>query len=149
VSRLFVGLGSFHGDDQVGWAIAEQLQKKEIVPVRSAIVPADLLHWLDGIDELILCDACIGPSDAGTVHRLSWQPGKGLSQVMQLRSSNSHQLSLPEVLLLAESLGKLPAKVKLYAVEARDFGAGQPLSSELQNVLPAIIQQLVRELTHA
>lgn len=149
MSRLFVGLGSFHGDDQVGWSIAELLHQAEVVPVRSAIVPADLLHWLDGLDELILCDACIGQSDAGTVHRLVWQQGKGFSEVMQLRSSNSHQLSVPEVLHLAESLGVLPAKVVVYAVEARDFGEGQPLSSELQKVLPAIIQQLVRELTHA
>lgn len=149
MSRLFVGLGSFHGDDQIGWSIAELLQEAEVVQVRSAIAPADLLHWLDGLEELILCDACSGQSDVGAVHRLVWQQGKGFSEVMQLRSSNSHQLSVPEVLHLAESLGKLPSKVKLYAVEARDFGAGQPPSAELQNVLPTILQQLVGELTHA
>ncbi len=149
MSRLFVGLGSFHGDDQVGWSIAERLQKEVLFPVRSVTVPADLLHWIDELEELILCDACTDHLEIGTIHRLIWQPGVGFSRVILLRSTNSHQLSLPEVLQLAESLGKLPSKVTLYAIEASEFGAGQPLSPELQNLLPTIIQQLACELTHA
>lgn len=149
MSRLFVGLGSFHGDDQIGWSIAEQLQKEEVVPVRLAMVPADLLHWMEGLEELILCDACAGHEEVGTILRLTWQPGVGFSKVVFLRSSITHQMSLPEVLQLAESLGVLPAKVHVYAVKASGFGAGQPLSPELQNLLPTIIQQLVCELTHA
>lgn len=148
--KLFVGLGSFHGDDQVGWLIAEQLQSLNQIPVRTATVPADLLHYLDGLDALYLCDACQGPDPIGTVHRWDWRNrGTSSLDVVTLRSSNSHQLSLPETLQLAENLKMLPANIVLWAVDAKEFGAGQPPSEELMMKLPNIVARMAGELAHA
>lgn len=147
MSKLFIGLGSFHGDDHVGWKVAESLEARGLIAVRQASVPADLLHWLDGVEELYLCDACQGIGHAGTLHHLPWQ--SGFSQVLSLRSSNSHQVSLPAVLQVAESLGILPRQVVLFAIEGQHFGAGEPLSPALEARLPGVVDHITSELAHA
>ncbi len=145
--RLFVGLGSHHGDDQVGWKVAEAVAHAGLMPARQAAIPVDLLHWLEGVEELYLCDACSSQQPSGTVHRLTWQ--NGFPQVMALRSSNTHQMQLSEVLQLATSLNLLPARVILFAVEGKDFCAGQALSPRAEQARSVILQQLLQELHHA
>jgi hypothetical protein len=53
---LFAGTGSPHGDDRIGWLIADALDK--LVPpdveVRLASTPSHLLDWLDEFDRLDL-----------------------------------------------------------------------------------------------
>lgn len=147
---MFVGLGSFHGDDQLGWLIAERLQDQEHIRVRTAAVPADLLHWLENLDVLYLCDACQGPDPSGTIHRWKWSNAKSdFPDIVKLRSSNSHQLSLPEVLSLAANLNLLPDTVVLWAVDAKEFDAGHPLSDTLMKQLPDIVKRIAGELNHA
>ncbi len=152
--RLLVGLGSHHGDDQVGWLLVEALGKHTSFPVRLAAVPADLIHWLDGVDELFLCDACQGTKSIGSLHRWEYraesQPLEGtLKNVEVLRSTSSHHLSLAAVLELAQSLGLLPERVVIWAIEGRCFGAGQMVSEELTRQLPELVNQFVSEFTHA
>lgn len=152
--QLFVGLGSYHGDDQLGWQLAEQLEKLQLLPVRQAAVPPDLLHWLESVEELFICDACVGTGHVGALHR--WEvreevSGKGglLQGVVSLRSSSSHHLGLVPVLELARQLGILPRRVIIWAVEADSFNAGQPISAELSARLPVIVKQMVDEISHA
>src|SRR5688572_26163325 len=51
VDTLVVGIGSDHGDDRVGWLVADALQTRAPadVSVRHAKTPLDLLDWLDEI----------------------------------------------------------------------------------------------------
>ncbi len=73
---LFVGLGSPHGDDQIGWLIADRLAAERGLPgtvaVRKAAIPLDLLDWLEGVDCLHVCDALQGPTTFGEVQRWEW-----------------------------------------------------------------------------
>lgn len=152
--QLFVGLGSFHGDDQLGWQLADQMEKLQLLPVRQAAVPPDLLLWLDGIDELFICDACQGNGAVGTIHRWEYcEQAKEIEEILpgvvSLRSTSSHHLGLAPVLQLASQLGILPRRVILWAVEADSFDAGQSMSAMLTAQLPGIVKQMVDEVSHA
>lgn len=156
--RLLVGLGSHHGDDQVGWQLSETLGKLVSIPARQAVVPADILHWLEGIDELYLYDACQGTGPVGGLHRWDYRAeAGGLNDILDdlsvgdvtLRSTSSHQLSPAAVLRLAERLNLLPRIVVIWGVEGNRFDAGQPVSETLSRQLPDILHQLASDFTHA
>ncbi len=114
---LVVGLGSHHGDDQVGWRVAERLAELGDVDcqVKLGRTPSELLTWLhEGVcDRLVLCDACNGAGAPGSVHRWRWP-----SDVLALETCrSSHDLSLVEVLALAARLNRLPKYVWIWGVE--------------------------------
>ena len=135
---LFVGLGSPHGDDQVGWRVAEELRRRQPDrTVRIASTPAELLDWLDGLDRLELCDAVRGESP-GRLHRWDWPT----PQLGRLRSSGTHSFGVSAVLELAQRLGRLPAAVRIWGIEARQFEPTQTISGQLDAGLPVIVDQI-------
>ncbi len=74
---LFVGIGSPHGNDRLGWAIADELAQRlgdhaGLMDVRKAKSPVDLLDWLDGRERVFLCDACRMHLDTGTIRCWEW-----------------------------------------------------------------------------
>jgi len=163
-SRLFVGIGSPQGDDQVGWMIAEGLlqdvDSSENIVVRRASVPLDLMDWLDGIDCLHVCDACQGASPPGTLRRWDYTattPAPGDRQreprsrpaFASLRSTGSHDFGLIAVLDLADRLGRLPSQVVVWCIEGRHFEIGQTLSPEIVRILPEVKGVVAHALSHA
>ncbi len=96
---LVAGLGSAHGDDQAGWLVAEQVLKNvsgtleaseaqdengmsessrhlfQHVVVRRAIIPLDVLDWLEGVSILHVCDAFEATQSHGKLHRFTWEAG--------------------------------------------------------------------------
>ena len=55
MKTLIVGIGSHQGDDRAGWqaagSVAAELPGAD---VRCAASPAELLHWLDGVERLLI-----------------------------------------------------------------------------------------------
>ena len=148
---LIVGIGSPHGDDQIGWRVADSLRAvaSPAVEVREASTPSQLLDWLDGVDRLIVCDACQArrqmaaepAGDALRIHRWQWPT----LQVSMLRSAGSHSFGLPQVLQLAERLGSLPSDVTVFGVEGSQFDAFASLSPDVESVVVQIVGQIVKE----
>jgi hydrogenase maturation protease len=144
--HLIVGLGSAHGDDQFGWRVAETLAAacdSADFEVRQARTPAELLDWLEGVERLIVCDACQNLGTAGRLHRWQW-PADELSRV---RSATSHNLGLTAALELAETLDFLPGDVLILAAEGRNFGPTAPMSSEVETAVSQAVEELRGELT--
>lgn len=58
-NSLVVGIGSSHGADTIGWQVARWLERESTAhwDVKLALVPSDLLDWLDGRPALTLIDA--------------------------------------------------------------------------------------------
>jgi len=141
---LFAGIGSPHGDDRIGWLVADALREfaRTDIEIREAATPSDLLDWLEGIDRLIVCDACTSaPSTTSTdhaLHRWEWPT----QEVATLRSANSHAFGLPQVLQLAERLGTLPPVVIVFGVAAESFDAFAELSPNLAAAQDAIVQRI-------
>lgn len=137
---LVVGLGSPHGDDQAGWLVADRLaaESDENVIVRRADTPLDLMAWLEGVQRLVVCDACAPAGQPGRVHRWTWpaeEPRAGGPGLAALKSLGSHDFDLPSVLRLAETLGQLPLTVIIFGIEAE---ACRPHTEPLAAVLAAI-----------
>ena len=148
---LIVGIGSPHGDDQIGWRVADAMRSVEspAVEVREASTPSQLLDWLDGVDRLIVCDACqarrrapVDPASEGAgIHRWRWPT----LQVSMLRSADSHSFGLPQVLQLAERLGRLPQEVIVFGIEGRQFDAFASLSPDVELLVGQIAAQITDE----
>ncbi|HQU44748.1 MAG TPA: hydrogenase maturation protease [Pirellulales bacterium] len=157
VSTLIVGIGSPHGDDQIGWRVAERLaveresacgasgprpQADCNVTIRMASSPTDLLDWLEGVERLIICDACQAVGSPGTVHCWRWPE----APLARLRSSSSHDLSLAEVLTLAEELRSLPGEVIIWAVESRTCQCCAAMSGEAVAAVAQTSEEIGRSL---
>jgi hydrogenase maturation protease len=157
---LVVGIGSPHGDDQAGWLVAERLADDPGIGtesvakgtkisnhppgiiVRQAKSPSELLDWLDGMDRLVICDACRGLGRVGELRSWRW-PDHELADVSW---SGTHDLSLPAVLALADRLGRLPPRVTIWSVEGASIGALAAVSPEVAEALPNLVEQIKNEL---
>jgi hydrogenase maturation protease len=144
-TTLFVGLGSSHGDDRVGWLVADALAPRlgEHAIVRQAAAPLDILNWLDGIDRLAICDACQGTGPAGSWRR--WP--SPLEDFPAGRARHSHDLGLAASLQLAARLSTLPRDVLLWAVEIGQAGPNQSASAEVTAAVPAVVDDVLQMLT--
>lgn len=141
-ATLIVGLGSDHGDDQAGWRAAERLARIPGAPVvRLARSPCDLLDWLDGVERLVVCDACQPNGVPGAVHRWDWPT----DELSRLHSASSHDLGLAQVLSLASCLGRLPPRVVVWGIEIEHCGRHAPLSPSVQKNLPGLVARIQGE----
>lgn len=138
---LVVGLGSAHGDDQIGWRVAEDLAALSI-PVRIARSPSELLDWLGGVERLVVCDACQNLGAPGDVLRLPWPDAR----LAALRSSGSHDMGLAEVLALAEQLGHLPKAVIIWCAQGEKRLPGSSLSPTGCAAVGRLVNEICREL---
>ena len=143
-ATLVCGLGSSHGDDQLGWRVAERLAPAagSAASIRAAGSPADLLDWLDGIDRLIVCDACQNLGSPGALHRWRWPdvPGE------LLRRLGVHDLGLADVLALADQLRRLPAETIIFGVEIEACLPGTPCSASAAEAADRLAETIAREL---
>ena len=77
---LVAGLGSAHGDDQAGWLVADrvgaQFRTHSEVVVRRAMIPLDVLDWLEGVSVLHICDACETTHRPEKLQRFTWNAGQ-------------------------------------------------------------------------
>ncbi len=157
-----IGVGSPHGDDRAGWSVAERLaeldpQKKEEalpmgrggVSIVSVATPIDLLEYLDGVEQLQVCDAFVGDGPAGRLYRWLWPE----AAIEQTRFVGSHDISLAAALQLAESLGLLPAQVVVWGIDVGPSPCCVPpasadrFSTTLETGIRAAVQQIAAELS--
>jgi hydrogenase maturation protease len=143
-----VGIGSPHGDDQVGWRLIGELAGMDHLRVRAEVLatPLDILNDLAGVDTLVVVDACDAGLAPGGVLIRDWpwpceERGK----------ASSHGLGIEAVLRLAEQLGRIPSRVVLFGVQTNRLEESPDLSGALAGVLPGIedqLQALIRELCY-
>ncbi|MGE5757027.1 MAG: hydrogenase maturation protease [Planctomycetaceae bacterium] len=135
-----VGVGSPHGDDQVGWRLAEGLADETGSGLEAVVIadPIDLLVHLDGCESLIVLDACRTGRPPGTVTCLTWPDG-GLETT---GGRSTHGYGVASALALAHALGRLPPSVILFAVEAGVCEPAAELSPEVRRSLPEVRRQL-------
>ena len=145
---LFVGIGSPHGDDRIGWCIADSLQQsvRMDIDIRKAAIPGDLLDWLDGVRHLIVCDACFAAGDSNSdepvMHRWDWPT----AEVTGLRSANSHAFGLSQVLQLTQRLGTLPEDVTVIGIEGQCYDAFAELSPRLADAIDGVVQTITEAI---
>lgn len=137
---VVVGAGNpDRGDDGAGVAVAECVAAAGLPGVRVAVDrgdPVALIDVWEGAHSLWVIDACRSGAPPGTVRRFD----PAVTRPRALRTS--HGLSVVDAVELARSLGRLPARVWVYVIEAGSCDPGASLSDPVV----AAVQQVAGEL---
>jgi hydrogenase maturation protease len=141
---LIVGLGSPHGDDQLGWVAVDRLRPRLPAGIISAKVPGglELLEALEGHETVIVIDAVAPAGRPGTIRSFAWPS----AELGHNTPRSTHGLGLVQALHLAETLGCLPGFVRIYTLEARDITPVAQLSEDVAQRLDAVVEAVLDDL---
>jgi hydrogenase maturation protease len=147
---IVLGIGNVErGDDGAGRAVARFL--RHMLGDRVEIIEQDgeataLLARLEGAACAYIIDACMSGAPAGTVHRID----ANLSALPQASSDlSTHGFGLAAAVELGRSLGQLPARTIVYAIEAECFEAGAPLSGPVAAATVVVADRIRSEIEDA
>lgn len=140
---LVVGVGNaWRGDDAAGLELARRVRALGGVEVREVSGDASCLvdAWA-GHRHVALVDAAGSGAPAGTLH--AFRADRGRLHAHGLRSS-THAFGVADAIELSRALGRLPARLDVYAVEGADFTLGAALSPPVQQAVEALARALGR-----
>ena len=146
-NTLLVGIGNeLRGDDGVGPYIVRRLQASSSLRVKGVVLGPDVMALTEGlatVRHVYVFDALLSGAPAGTVRRidaLNEELPRGLSPC------STHALRLADVFRLAGALGKLPATLVVFGVEAETFSVGGGLSPPVRAAAARIVREVTTEL---
>ena len=141
---LIIGLGSPHGDDQLGWVAIDRLRPK--VPngvvahrVRHGV---ELLEHLEGHERAVVIDAAAPTGRPGAIRSFVWP----CPELALCASVTTHGLGLVEALQLAGALGRLPSSVIIHTIEARNLAPLGSLSADLATQVDVLVESILADL---
>lgn len=143
-SILIVGIGNpDRGDDAAGRAAVAKL--RALRPRGLRVVESDgeataLLARFAEAEEVILIDAAQSGAPPGTIGR--FDVTKAPLPTARFGIS-THGLGLAEAIELARTLGCLPRRCVVYAIEGRSFALGESLSPEVEAAVEAVIGRIL------
>ena len=137
-----IGCGNRHRqDDAAGVLAAERLRELGIPAEIQTGGAFELVESWNGDADVILIDACVTGSPVGTVHEWKGNP----PQVPSGSQFSSHGFGVAEAINLAQILGHLPLRLRVYGIEGREFGIGENVSPEVLNAIEGVAQQIAAE----
>jgi hydrogenase maturation protease len=146
VTTLVIGCGNAdRGDDGVGLAVARSVEAAAVPGVRvvtGTSDPASLMELWADVDHVIVVDAASSGGPPGTVRRLD----PTAEPVPARPAVSSHGLGPAEAVELARALGRLPARIVLYAIEAEGCAHGAPLSPAVAASAPVVAEEILTQV---
>lgn len=134
---LFVGIGNpDRGDDAAGVLVIRRLQGCRTAELSDCTDLFDL--WVDE-DDVIVVDAMVTGASVGTVRRFD----VGAFTLPVGAFPSTHAFGLAETVELARALGKLPARLTIFGIEAGNVGLGEKLSPEVGSAIDALVRELL------
>ena len=145
---LIIGCGNRdRGDDAAGILAADRLRALDIAGIEtrtSSGEPSELIELWAGATNVILIDAVVTGSAPGAVHQ--WDAQRSLHYGKA--TGSTHGLGVAEAIELARALKCLPANIRIYGIEARQFELGSEASPEVRQGVDEVIQRIVNEARH-
>lgn len=137
---LVIGVGNRdRGDDAIGPAVVDEIRRRE-APVTTIVSDGDLvdllLEWRAD-DDVVVVDCVTTGGSIGSVLLLD---PRDLDRATR---SSTHGVGVGFAVELAEVLGRLPERLRLFGVEGRSFDPG-PMSSELRSRVPEVTDEILR-----
>ncbi len=146
---LVVGLGNrLRGDDAVGLEVARLVAERmpDVRVVEHEREPTDLIEVWEGARVAIVIDALAG-EEPGRVRRL--EVGQDPIGERPSPTASTHALSLSQVVELARSLNRLPARLVVIGIEGERFATGAGLSPRVEQVVEDAAELALAELGRA
>jgi len=144
---LVIGVGDpWRGDDGAGPAVARRLHGvAEVVEQRADALA--LVQALAGADHVVLVDAAASGAAPGTIRR--FDAARAPLPVAAVRSPSTHAGGVADAIELARGLGRLPARLEVYAIEGREFAHGTPLSPPVADAVRRVADLIAADVRRA
>lgn len=140
---LVIGIGNaYRSDDRAGLAALQELRAMlppEVACIESNGDGAALLDLWTPTSKIILIDAALSDAPPGTIHRFD-----AINQPLPTDFSfaSTHHIGIAETIHLARMLDRLPESLTIYAIEGKNFMAGQELSPEVEQAVQDVVEFL-------
>lgn len=136
------GLGSSHGDDQIGWVLVDALQgsvPESVICEKLASPAHSLVTLLPQFDQVIVIDACDMQKKAGEYRYI--EDGSGYLH-MQNSPVSSHSLGISESWQLLIKLEQSLPQISLFLVQLGQTETMAPISDCISEQIPNMVEQL-------
>jgi len=147
-ATLVIGVGNVErGDDAAGRRVADILLRRGVrgTDVVGATGEGTALYWLwRGYRLVYLVDAAASGAPPGTIHR---HDATMAPLPTRFRSSSSHAFGVAEAVELARSLGELPPRMTIYAIEGREFRLGAYPTEEVLRACEEVADRISAEVS--
>ncbi len=134
---------ALRGDDGAGPLLADLLEQQSL-PENVRISR----HWGEGTELMqewagaawvIMVDAARAEGRAGRLHHFDLQRQ---TVPERLACFSSHAFGPVQAVEMGRSLGRLPKRIELYALEGHRFGLGEQMSNEMRQAVEQLRQRL-------
>ncbi len=143
---VVIALGNrFRGDDGIGPFVADRLNGRldDCTIVEGCDDAMALVSAWESAALAVVIDAAVSGAIPGTIRRLE----AGAQPLPRdLARCSSHGLGLAEAVELGKALGRLPARLVIFAVEAGTLEAGAALSPEVTVAADEVVRQVEAEI---
>jgi hydrogenase maturation protease len=133
------------GDDAAGILVAEHLHQHGINAEVLEGDPLAMIESWEATDDVILVDATVGGAPSGSVR--VWEipadsrfSGGGYS---------THGFGVAEAIYLAEIMGRLPRRLRVYGIEGKEFRPGAEVSETVRSACDNVAEKILLELAPA
>ncbi len=132
------------GDDAAGILVAERLKELSIDTQVCTGEPSVLLQQWDGAHDVLLIDAVVTGSPAGTIH--VWNASR--TRLPPQPSESTHGFGVALAIELARKLGSLPERLRVCGIEAGNFDLGAKPSAAIQKAVEDLADRIAAECSH-
>ncbi len=149
---LVLGVGnSILKDEGFGVHVVQELAKQRkklgIPPnvelMDGATLGLDLLYYMDGRDKIILIDIINAGAEPGEIFKFTPQDIKTKNFINKV---SMHQVTLFDVLTMAEVTDRLPEEVVVIAIQPGEINWGEELTPAVAAQIPRVIELIMEEL---
>lgn len=129
------------GDDAAGVLVADSLKSLGVEAQVCTGDAAELIQLWSGEPDVILIDAAVTGSPAGSIH--FWDPSQ--TRVPPQQSHSTHGFGVAVAVELARAIGKLPARLRVYGIEATHFEPGTDASSAVRKAAESLAEKIAAD----
>ena len=145
---LVIGLGNPDcADDGAGPLVASMLAERDLPKMQTLIRRGDALALLNDWSQYTTCivvDAATCVSQPGKIYRID-----AIHEPLphDLSVSSTHAIGLADAVALAKTLGQLPQRLIIYAIEGCCFECGGTMTPEVAAAAPLVVERIEKELS--
>ena len=146
---MVIGIGSSHGDDQIGWKVIDELASREIggLTLKKLATPFELIDEIDRANEVHIVDAVTCASEKVT--RARYGDHQNNAVFAETKNQGTHDFGLLRSLELAESLGKPTDHITLWLGTGETFEPLTAMSKQATDSISECVSKILREIADA